>query len=155
MIICIFVRRLVLSYMLSFGELLKNVGDPTLAEIQRHTSMLRKLQMAIDQQIGTALAVRCRVINLRESTLVLSAGTPVLAAKIRHSSARILHAVQALGKIDRIQVKIICDPTPEKPPLRRRQISENALQSIESAADSVRDPELAESFRRLAARHRD
>lgn len=155
MIICIFVRRLVLSYMLSFGELLKNAGDPTLSEIKRHTSMLRKLQIAVDEQIGPALAEQCRVINLRESTLVLSAGTPVMAAKIRHSSARILHAVRALGKIDRIQVKIICDEIPEKPALRRREISENALRSIESAADSVRDPDLAESFRRLAARHRD
>lgn len=141
--------------MLSFGDLLKNAGDSKLSEVRRHASMLRQLQISIDQHLPPALAEYCRVVNLRESTLVLSAGTPALAAKIRHSSARILHAVRALGKIERIQVKVIAAEPDVQSGKKRRRISAKALESIESAATSIRDPELAAQFRRLADRHRE
>ncbi len=129
-----------------------------LARLQDHAARLRRLQLVLERGLPPLLAGLCRVANLKDGTLVLSASGGPAAARLRQLTPSLVeHFVQAGHAVQVIKVKVA---TPETPQWRRpppeRHISADARASLTRfAATLPPDSPLRASLERLAQRSRE
>ncbi|TAH49495.1 MAG: DUF721 domain-containing protein [Betaproteobacteria bacterium] len=132
-------------------------GD-ALARLQDHAARLRRLQVVLERGLPPLLAGLCRVANLKDGTLVLSASGGAAAARLRQLTPSLVeHFVAAGHAVQTIKVKVA---TPETATWRRpppeRHISASARASLtQFAATLPADSPLRASLERLAQRSRE
>lgn len=130
-------------------------GGDALARLQDHAARLNRLQTALDGALPPPLAAQCRVANLKDGTLVLSARGGAAAVRLRQLLPSLLERLQHGGHpVQAIKVKV---GTPEQVEYRRpppeRHISAAARSGLAAFADSLpADSPLRASLERLIRR---
>ena len=123
-----------------------------------HSLRLKQLDYGIKALLPAELASHCRIANLRKNRVVMQADSTVWATRLRYQTPEILKQLQqyrALQGIRSIEVTVVPASKPRARPKRQpRPISKQNAHMIESASETLSDPELAAALRRLARNSR-
>jgi len=131
--------------------------NSALNSLLERAQYLQQLTQALRDCLDEPLAAHVTVANLREETAVIITDTPAWLTQLRYQAPTILSLLKTLPglqKLQKVQFKI--QPTslsPPIPPARRAHLSATGAHSLESAASSTEEPELAEALYRLS-RHK-
>lgn len=132
-------------------------GD-ALARLQDHAARLRRLQAALDLALPPQLSGQCRVANLKDGVLVVSARGAAAAVRLRQMLPSLIEQLARAGHaVASIKVKV---GTPEQAEWRRppteRHISANAKATLSAFANSLpADAPLRSALERLVRRGKD
>ena len=117
---------------------------------------LMALETLLQALLPEPLKAHCRLLAIREDTLVLAADSPVWAARLR------FHAPQLVKQFNRNQtvklrtIQIRVRPPERIVPTQRRQSmsrrSKNSTTALQQVAQTVSDPGLKTALLRLANR---
>lgn len=130
--------------------------DSQLAKLAAAARRWRQLDQAFKQQLPPALGQRCRAVRINEDgVVVVFADSGTVAARLKLLAPSLLPALDTAGfSAQRIQVRVVLHITPPERENRLR-LSRPALDALNSGADEIADPQLAESLRRLARHHQE
>jgi hypothetical protein len=117
---------------------------------------LGELDALVHELIPSPLNQHCRVLSVRDDTLVVAADSPVWAARLRYQSSELVKQLYAVSsvKLCTIQVRVRAS---EQPPGRgitpiRQPVSGRNSMALKQAARSVTDAGLKAALLRLASR---
>jgi hypothetical protein len=119
---------------------------------------LRELDALVHDLIPSPLNRHCRVLSVRDNTLVVAADSPVWAARLRYQTSQLVKqlANDTSVKLRTVQVRVRACDSPRssgiahvQPPLSKR----NSI-VLKQAARSVTDAGLKAALLRLASRQR-
>ena len=116
--------------------------------------------MALDalfrEQLPDALKTHCRVLSVRDNTLVLAADSPVWAARLRFHTTQLVKQLNRLQTVKlrtvRIRVRPPEPPQSEKRCYRAKLPGKTGSIALRQAADTVSEPALKSALLRLANR---
>lgn len=138
----------------SCSEILEQAHLPIIERARK----LTRLEQAVLQILPDELAAHCKVLNLKNETLVLSTVSPAWAGRLRFLAPDLIkqlkcrHAL-SICKVDlRIQPENIENPLPAKSSLC---ISLRSATLLAQTAKTVNYPPLQEALLRLAAKTRE
>ncbi len=133
-------------------------GD--LQSLLEHAHYLQALTRILREAIDPILAEHITVANIRENTAVVAADSPAWLSKIRYMAPTILAILKqqsGLADLHKIQFKVqppIDPATPDQADYeqktRRAALSPASSKILESAAQGIHDPDLANALRRLS-----
>jgi len=109
----------------------------------------------VEGQPRPAAREHCRVASWREGCLLLIVTDGHWATRLRYQQRRLqrqLEALEEFAGLARIQFKVQPPPPPRHTPARTQPLSSSAADSIQAAADGIRDPKLRAALERLASR---
>lgn len=132
-------------------------GD-ALARLQDHAARLRRLQVVLERGLPPLLAGLCRVANLKDGTLVISATGGAAAARLKQMIPSLVeHFAQSGHLLQSIKVKVAPPEVAEwRRPPPDRHISPDAKASLNAfAATLPADSPLRAALERLARRSKD
>ncbi|MBV8048937.1 MAG: DUF721 domain-containing protein [Paludibacterium sp.] len=128
--------------------------DPRLTQLTAEARALLKMDKQFRRLLPDAVAAGCQAVRIEGGELLLFADNGLIAARLRLIAPGLLPRLAALGyPADRVKVRV----SPRLPPVKRQKqsnISEKALDGIEAAADTVKDPLVADALAKLIAHHR-
>ena len=137
----------------SVGAILRT-SSGSLAGILAHAERLQKLDTLLAKHMPPDIKQHCHAGNLRGATLVIHAGSPAWAAKLRFLAPQLLRALQHeknLTRLQRIEIRIQPEvPLTDNEPSKAPDISNASRQHLQAMASTVSDPRLREALRRLA-----
>jgi len=116
---------------------------------------LERLQRLLESQLQPAAREHCRVASWREGCLLLIVTDGHWATRLRYQQRRLqrqLEAMEEFAGLLRIQFKVQPPPPPRHQPAATPPLSSNAADSIQAAAQGIRDPALRAALERLASR---
>ncbi|POZ63214.1 DUF721 domain-containing protein [Chromobacterium alticapitis] len=128
--------------------------DQTLAHLTAAAQALMALDRAFKRLIPPAMAEVCRAVRIRDDELVIHADNGIVAARLRMTAPGLLPQLAQIGyPASKVKVKVTLQ---QARPKRAKwlAISENALDGMEQAADSIGNPEVKRALARLIAHHR-
>jgi hypothetical protein len=138
----------------SCSQLLEQAKLPVLERARK----LARLEQAVLQLLPAELAAHCKVLNLKNETLVLATPSPVWAARLRFAAPTLLTQLKCRHSLDARAIDLQIQPeTVENQPVKRlpMQISMNSATLLAQTARSVNYPPLQEALLRLAAKTRE
>lgn len=115
--------------------------------------MLDVLDERLRRYLPGNVASECRLADLRDGRLVFLASSASWATRLRlHEAVLLAEARIARGdRIDRLVVKVAAPaPVPHEPPAHK-PLSSAAGRHLLAAAESMKDPDLGDLYRKLAA----
>jgi len=134
----------------------KLLGTGRLADLLAHSRDLGKLDILLAELLPAPLNTHCHLLSIRNSVLVMSADSPVWAARLR------FHAPQLVKQLTRrlpakrctIQVRVRPPeiPLPPQPHKAVTRPGRQGVAALQQAAQSVSDPGLKTALLRLANR---
>lgn len=132
-----------------------SAADSHLNALMERASALSSLEASLWPYLPPSIRAHCKLANFRDSTLYLTADSPLWAARVRHTSPQILHAARQRCKIPARALRVRVQWAPPRPPPRatRKPLSPAARDHLRQAATTQNDPEIAAIMRRLAERN--
>ena len=132
-------------------------SNSQIARLVTRTAILRRLQNAVNQALGDGIGAKCRVVNLREGTLVLCVPSPAWSARLRTAIPELQRRITSRSDLPPIRTIRLQVCPPEVPKIsshlsQRAKLSTRAASAIQAAANSVRDTALRAALLRLAER---
>jgi hypothetical protein len=141
------------KHALRINRLLGNSGVSRLMSCAR---ALGRLDARLHELIPPPLNEHCRILSLRDDTLVLAADSPVWAARLRFHSTQL---IRQLAESRTVKLRTVCvrirpsgNRRTTQMPRRRNTLSGNTSRLIEQAARDLSDPDLKAALLRLASR---
>jgi hypothetical protein len=135
----------------TIGSLLHSLRD--LEAILVRVKQLARLQQAYSASVPRELARRSRVAYEREGTVVVSADTSAIAAKLRQLAPRIvIGIVKSCPEVTAIQIELQVTEAGQAAPEPRPEIGSQGLASFGQLRDSLPASPLREALDRLVAR---
>lgn len=136
------------------AQLLKSAAVPLIERARK----LSRLEQAVLRLLPENLAVHCKVLNLKNETLILSADSSAWAARLRFAEPALIKQLECQfpGLVRSTQVRI--QPVSIETPPKKRQEFTLSIKSGDLLAGTAQDidhPELQEALYRLAAKARD
>ncbi len=135
-------------------QLLDNARLPLLERARK----LQRLEKVVLGLLPDNLAAHCRVMNLKNETLILAAPSSAWAARLRFAGPELVKQVehQFALKLRGIHVRVQPESI-EKQPVRqhRPRLSMASATLLAQTAQAVNDPALREALYRLAAKARE
>jgi len=116
---------------------------------------LERLQRLVDAQLQPAAREHCKVATWQDGCLLLIITDGHWATRLRYQQRRLqrqLEAMEEFAGLLRIQFKVQPPPPPRHQPAATPPLSSNAADSIQAAAQGIRDPALRAALERLASR---
>jgi hypothetical protein len=138
----------------SCSQLLERAKLPILERANK----LSRLEQAVLQLLPTELAAHCKVLNLKNETLVLATPSPAWAGRLRFAAPDLLAQIKCQLSLDihtldlRIQPETV-DNLPLKTKSMRLSLSSATL--LAQTAQSLNYRPLQEALYRLAAKTRE
>jgi len=129
------------------------------SEISRLLSRARalgELDAQVHELIPPPLNAHCRVLAVRDDTLVVAADSPVWAARLRYQSSQLVKQLSGVSsvKLRTVQVRVrASEQSPDRriTPIRQPVSGRNSM-ALKQAARSVTDAGLKAALLRLAGR---
>lgn len=129
----------------------------------KYASLLKRAraQMALEAQVRellpAPLSEHCRLLAVRDETLVLAADSPVWASRLRFHAPLLVKQLSRLRGVNLRTIRVRVRPpeaTAATPDLRRtaNRCGTAGTAAIQQAAQTVSDPELKTALLRLAGR---
>ncbi|MCC5859176.1 MAG: DUF721 domain-containing protein [Ectothiorhodospiraceae bacterium] len=130
-------------------------GESGLSGISRHARTLQRWEKHLARQLPDAFAGHWGLGRLDEHALVLVADSPAWASRLRYLGTELTRLIAEAGgpRARRVTVKV-SSPAPQPKTPTPRQLSEQAMRCILSAAESQSDPKLRAALLRLARQRR-
>lgn len=129
--------------------------DTALARLTARAQQLLQLDRQFRKLLPPALAAGCHAVRIEGGELLIFADNGLIAARLRILAPGLLPRLAERG-YPATSVKVRVMLRLETPPREKRlTISASALDRIEEAAASVRDPGIGAALARLIAHHRD
>jgi len=129
------------------------------SEVSRLLSRARalgELDVLMHKLIPSPLNEHCRVLAMRDDTLVLAADSPVWAARLRYQSSQLVKQLSGVSsvKLRTVQVRVRASEQPPDGRLKhiRQPVSGRNSMALKQAARSVTDAGLKAALLRLASR---
>lgn len=120
-----------------------------------HAHRLQMLNRTLRGALGEPLGPHVSISNIREDTAIVSAESSAWLTQLKYLAPTVLHILQGqkgFESLRKVQFKVQPDSqTPEdtRPP-RQASLSPSGANILNSAAEGIQDPDLAEALRRLA-----
>jgi len=117
-------------------------------------SDLATLSIWLESQLPSPLNQECHLINLRGSTLVIGAFSPVWAARVRFQCPRLLATIERELPfvVRKIQVKVLpAKPQQKQGTYRAMKMTSDAARLLLQTARNLDHPRLSAALSRLAA----
>ena len=138
----------------------KLLGRSEASRLLAQARALGELDALVKRLIPSPLNGYCRVLSLRDTTLVLAAASPVWAARLRFHTPLLVKQLSnhPAVKVRTIQVRV---RPPDSPPVaanklsRLRQLSAGNAATLRQTARSVSDPGLKAALTKLASRKKN
>jgi hypothetical protein len=135
------------------------LGKSQFARLLASAGALAKLEAMVRELLPPPLHEHCRVLSVREQTLVLAVDSPVWAARLRFHSPTLVKQLERIStvKLRTVQVCVRAQETPWVATAGKEKttLSEGSSVALTQTASGVRDPELKQALLRLAARKPD
>ncbi|MDR1424792.1 MAG: DUF721 domain-containing protein [Azoarcus sp.] len=131
--------------------------DSPLARLQDHAARLGRLQTVLADALPTQFAHACRVANLKDDVLTLTAHGSAIAVRLKQMIPSLQeHFARAGHPVQRIKIKVgLPDGGQKRPASPLRALSPTARASIEALAAALPvDAPLRKSLETLARRGR-
>lgn len=135
----------------SAGQWIEGTLDPRLISRITNLSMLADW---LKNELPSPLSQECQLINLRGSTLVIGAGSPAWAARLRFQTPRLLEVMSRdlPFEVRKIQVKVLsARPASTSSTKRAVRVSPDTAELLRQTARSLNHPVLSAALARLAA----
>ena len=134
----------------------KLLGGSQYSRLVSQARALLGLDGLIQELLPDALKTHCRVLSVRDETLVLAADSPVWAARLKFHSSQLVKQLNRQQTVKLRTVRIRVRP-PEKQLVTERRntplkLGINSATALRQAADSVSDPDLKSALLRLTNR---
>lgn len=134
----------------------KLLGGSQYSRLVSQARALLGLDGLVQELLPDALKTHCRVLSVRDETLVLAADSPVWAARLKFHSSQLVKQLNRQQTVKLRTVRIRVRP-PEKQLVTERRntllkLGINSATALRQAADSVSDPDLKSALLRLANR---
>jgi hypothetical protein len=114
---------------------------------------LMTLQQQLEQIIPPSLRRGCRVMQLDQQTLTLSADNGAIAAKLRQMTAELAAKLRGIGvDVTVIQILVQVSTSPHIAPPEVRCISPSGKNQLTEFAEKLDDSPLKDALKRLAKR---
>ncbi len=117
-----------------------------------------ELQVLVQNLLPEPLNTHCRVLAVRDETLILATNSPVWAARLRFHAPLLVKQLYDRGTVKLRTVRVRVRP-PEKalapPPVRRQAAlrpGKSGVAALQQAAQTISDPGLKTALLRLANR---
>jgi hypothetical protein len=130
-------------------------GSPHARLLSRARSLLQ-LENRLHALLPAPLTEHCRILSIRDTTLVLAADSPVWAARLRFHTPLLLKQLARIQGVRLRRVRIRVRPPEAATAPRHRHVpnrrSAAGTAALQQAAQTVSDPELKTALLRLANR---
>lgn len=129
----------------------------TLKSLFGEAQRLARLQQLLESQLQPAARPHCRVASWRGGYLLLIVGDGQWATHLRYQQKRLLRQLRQFGEfaeLAQILFKVQPSPPAQRSAGRQPRLSEDAAQTLRSAASSIEDPNLRAALERLASHTR-
>jgi hypothetical protein len=131
-----------------------NAYFSTSSELAQLTSKARQL-MALQQQLEhilpPSLRMGCRVMQLEQQKLTLTANNGAAASKLRQMTTELIEKFNNINcKITLIQVVVQVSHPPYTPPAQTRKLSSSVQKKLSQLAEKIADSPLKDALNRLA-----
>lgn len=137
----------------SCSQLIQEANLPVVQRAQK----LARLEQAVLQLIPVELVAHCKVLNLRNETLVLAASSPAWAARLRFAVPDLIRQLKRRFALEVRSVDLRIQPeTSENQSVNkhRLQLSAHSATLVTQTAEAVGHPPLRDALLRLAAKSR-
>lgn len=115
---------------------------------------LDRLQALLESQLQPAAREHCHVASWREGCLLLIVTDGHWATRLRYQQKRLqrqLQAFEEFANLNRLLFKVQPSATRERPAVPGRELSSNTVETLQIAAEGIRDPKLRAALERLAS----
>jgi len=136
------------------SRILENAASPLLERAQK----LLRLEQTVLRILPEDLAPHCKVLNLRNKGLIVSATSSAWAARLRFAAPELVGQLRSHYSLDVETLRIRIRPQTSDPrPLRRRppRLSRESASLLAQTAQDIEHHGLQEALFRLAAEARD
>ena len=134
----------------------KLLGGSQYSRLVSQARVLLGLDGLIQELLPDALKTHCRVLSVRDQTLVLAADSPVWAARLKFHSSQLVKQLNRQQTVKLRTVRIRVRPPEKRVATERRnaplKLGISSATALHQAADSVSDPDLKSALLRLANR---
>lgn len=134
----------------------KLLGGSQYSRLVSRARALVGLNALVQELLPETLKAHCRVLSVRDETLVLAADSPVWAARLKFHSSQLVKQLNRQQTVKLRTVRIRVRPPEKLVATERRskplKLGSNSATALRQAADSVSDPDLKSALQRLANR---
>jgi hypothetical protein len=137
----------------SCSQLLEQAKLPILERARQ----LSRLDQAVLQLLPAELGQHCKVLNLRNKTLILATPSPAWAGRLRFAVPDLLKQLKRQLSLDMRAIELRVQPESAENQSTKRpslQLSLSSATLLAQTAQSVNHPPLQEALLRLAAKTR-
>lgn len=123
-----------------------------MADIAARAKALADLDVELRSVLPAATAANCRLLNVRDGSLVMMARSPVFAARVRLGQRELLGKATEMGlQVSAVVTRVGGWDLPAEEPRVRKPLSPEAAAELLKTADELgADDPLAEVLKRLA-----
>jgi hypothetical protein len=130
------------------------LGKTEVARLLTRARTLRKLDAELHDLVPPPLNEHCRILSVRDGTLVLAADSPVWAARLRFQSSQLVKQLSNARTVNLRTVRV-CVRHPESrhaatPARKHIPVSRKHTHTLKQAAREVTDPGLRAALLKLA-----
>jgi hypothetical protein len=127
--------------------------DASLQGVVRRAAALAELDVALRQALPAATARQCRVLNVRDGSLVVMARSSVFAGRVRVAQGALIARAQTLGlEVSQVLVRVGGWELPEPPSPAGTPLSARAAEELLKTAEELGEENpLSQALRGLAA----
>lgn len=119
--------------------------------VLKRALQLATLEARLLPTLPAQLRDHCRIANIRDGVLVLQTDSPTWATKAKFAVADLVSQAKAQGlPVQRVRVTVRTGDSPPKHAPRRAAMPKSAAAMLDDLANTVTNPGLAASLRRLA-----
>ena len=120
-----------------------------------HAHRLQTVNRALRGALGEPLGPHVSVSNIRTDTAIIAADSPAWLTQLKYLAPTVLHILQeqkGFESLRKVQFKVqpASQSTEDTRPPRQASLSPSGASILNSAAEGIQDPDLAEALRRLA-----
>jgi len=137
----------------------KLFGTGRLAGLLAQASVLRKMDALLAEFLPPPLNSHCRILSIRNTTLVVAADSPVWAARLRFHAPQLAQRFEQYLQGGRYSINVRVrpgeTPVPSQPHRAVARPDAAGSAALHQAAQAVSDPELKTALLRLANRSRN
>jgi hypothetical protein len=134
------------------------LGKTEVARLLSRARALEKLDAELHDLVPPPLNDHCRILSVRDGTLVLAADSPVWAARLRFQSSQLVKQLSNARNVNLRTVRVCVRPPESRraatPARKRIPVPRKHSHTLKQAAREVTDPGLRAALLKLASHHK-
>jgi hypothetical protein len=117
---------------------------------------LGRLDALVHELIPAPMNQHCRVLSVREDTLIVAADSAAWAARLRYQSPQLIRQLAGVSSMNlrtvHVRIRAAAPPPERHTATARQSVSDTNSLALKQAARNITDPRLKAALLRLAGR---